>query len=160
MDGVPYLAEGHFVICFARYMVLFTAQVVNVCCCAEVRSTERNKLVYRCQVLGSKGCGKSCFVRGLLGKGLQVPADLDEGEAVTIRAITVPNSTSPVYLVVCQCQSTELSDSGPYSCRKMHFLMRTWWMLLQWWPMCWTNVMWCACSLTGLTLTLSLWPPL
>ncbi len=67
----------------------------------EVRSTERNKLVYRCQLLGGKGCGKSAFVRGLVGKEkMQVSAEMEEGEAVSIKAITLPNSASPVYLVV------------------------------------------------------------
>lgn len=72
------------------------------CMSAEVKSTERNKLVYRCQVFGGKGCGKSSFVRGLLGKkSSQVSTDLEEGEAVAIRAVTLPNSTASVYLVVC-----------------------------------------------------------
>lgn len=67
-----------------------------------MKSHERNKLVYRCQVLGGKGCGKSSFVRGLVGKE-QASAftDMDEiGDAVTVKAITLPDSTSPIYLVV------------------------------------------------------------
>lgn len=69
---------------------------------SEVKSTERNKLVYRCQVFGGKGCGKSSFVRGLLGKeSSQVSTDLEEGGSVSIRAVTLPNSTASVYLVVC-----------------------------------------------------------
>lgn len=68
----------------------------------EVKSHQRDKLVYRCQILGGKGCGKSSFVRGLVGKQ-QAPALLDQeelGEAVTVKAITLPDSTSPIYLVV------------------------------------------------------------
>lgn len=67
-----------------------------------MKSNQRNKLVYRCQVLGGKGCGKSSFVRGLVMKE-QVPVfvDMEEGEAVTIKAITLPDSASPIYLVVC-----------------------------------------------------------
>lgn len=68
----------------------------------EVRSAERNKLVYRCQLLGGKRCGKSAFVRGLVGKEkMLVSAEMEEAEAVAIKAITLPNSASPVYLVVC-----------------------------------------------------------
>lgn len=70
------------------------------CSFSEIKSNQRTKLVYRCQVLGGKGCGKSSFVRGLLGKGqMAIPADV-EVEAVSIKAITLPNSASYVYLVV------------------------------------------------------------
>lgn len=65
----------------------------------EVRSNERNKLVYRCLVLGSTGCGKSSFVRGLIGRE-QVAASMEEGDAVAIKTITLPNSTSSVYLML------------------------------------------------------------
>ena len=34
----------------------------------EVRPHERQKSVYRCRVMGSKNCGKTTFVRGLIGK--------------------------------------------------------------------------------------------
>ena len=34
----------------------------------EVRPHERQKSVYRCRVMGSKDCGKTTFVRGLIGK--------------------------------------------------------------------------------------------
>lgn len=67
-----------------------------------MKSSERNKLVYRCQLLGGKGCGKSAFVRGLVGKEKLIVSDeLEEAEAVAIKPITLPNSTTPVYLVVC-----------------------------------------------------------
>ena len=35
---------------------------------AEVQPGDRQKSVFRCRVLGSKACGKSAFVRGLVGK--------------------------------------------------------------------------------------------
>ena len=89
----------------------------------EVKSHQRNKLVYRCQVLGGKGCGKSSFVRGLVRKE-QAPAEEELGDAVTVKAITLPESTSPIYLVVGNTRLTGNSISighfvtAPGECRR------------------------------------------
>ena len=75
--------------------------VVCICVLAEVGLSQHTKLVYRCQVLGGKGCGKSSFIRGLVGKEMAlVPEELQEEEAMSIKALTLPSSTSPVYLLV------------------------------------------------------------
>lgn len=66
--------------------------------CSEVKATQRNKTVYHCQVLGGQGCGKTALVQGLVGKELVgAPSDM---ESVAVKALTVPNSVEPIYLVV------------------------------------------------------------
>ena len=79
-----------------------------VCVITEVPVSQHSKIVYHCQVLGGKGCGKSSFVRGLVGKEMAlVPEELQYEEAMSIKALTLPSSTSPIYLLVCM--STFLS---------------------------------------------------
>ena len=63
--------------------------------------SQHKKTVYRCQVLGGKGCGKSSFVRGLVGKALEeVPEEVQVEESMSIRSLTLPSSAAPVYLLV------------------------------------------------------------
>jgi Ras family protein T1 len=68
----------------------------------EVRSGQKVKSVYHCQVLGERGGGKSTFVRGLIGREQVVGQGEEEGEeeeeAVTIRSLPVAGST--VYLIL------------------------------------------------------------
>ena len=67
----------------------------------EVQPHEREKSVYRCRILGSMECGKSSFVRGLVGKENEGPhADIVGDEAMSVRALTLPNLNKEIYLVV------------------------------------------------------------
>ncbi len=67
----------------------------------EVAAGQLKKSVYFCQVLGGKGCGKSAFVHGLVGKGTEkIPEELQEEDALSIRSLTLPAVSSPVYLLV------------------------------------------------------------
>ena len=67
----------------------------------EVALGQLKKSVYTCQVMGSRGCGKSSFVRGLIGKGLApVPEELQVEEAMSIKSLTLPATPGPVYLLV------------------------------------------------------------
>ena len=53
--------------------------------------------------MGDKECGKSTFVRGLIGKEECLNPDEAGDEAMTVRALTLPNSSKHIYLVVCFC---------------------------------------------------------
>ena len=67
----------------------------------EVQAHERDKSVYRCRVLGSMECGKTQFVRGLVGKENSEPLSDEIGEeAMSVRALTLPNVNKEIYLVV------------------------------------------------------------
>ena len=67
----------------------------------EVQAHERDKSVYRCRVLGSTECGKSSFVRGLVGKELSdAQSDVMGEEAMSVCALTLPNVNKEIYLVV------------------------------------------------------------
>ena len=67
----------------------------------EVRPHERDKMVYRCRVLGSMECGKSSFVRGLVGKETSdALSDIVGEEAMSVRALTLSNVNKEIYLVV------------------------------------------------------------
>ena len=67
----------------------------------EVQPHERDKSVYRCRVLGSMECGKSSFVRGLVGKeNVEPHADIVGDESMSVRALTLPNDNKEIYLVV------------------------------------------------------------
>ena len=50
---------------------VFVSPCVCVCVCVyilEVAPHDRQRKVYWCRVMGGRGCGKSGFVRGLVGK--------------------------------------------------------------------------------------------
>lgn len=64
----------------------------------EVRPHERQKSVYRCRVLGSKNCGKTTFVRGLVGKEQSPYPDIEGEEAVSVKSLTL--AESHIYLVL------------------------------------------------------------
>jgi len=74
----------------------------KVCLCVtEVGLGQLKKSVYKCQVMGGRGCGKSSFVRGLVGKGLApVPEELQVEEAMSVKSLTLPDVPGPVYLLV------------------------------------------------------------
>ena len=68
---------------------------------SEVSAHERDKSIYRCRVMGSMDCGKTCFVRGLVGKeNAEPPSDEVGEEAMSVRALTLPNVNKEIYLVV------------------------------------------------------------
>ncbi len=65
--------------------------------CLDVEPTDPERNVYHCRVLGGKGCGKTSFVRGLIGQS-KVAGDGEE--AMTIKGLTLPNTQQLIYLVV------------------------------------------------------------
>jgi len=63
----------------------------------DVEADDGDRVVFTCRVMGSTGCGKTSFVRGLIGKG-DTPSDGEE--ALTIKGLTLPSTQHISYLVV------------------------------------------------------------
>lgn len=70
---------------------------MRVCACVDVEPTDPERSVYHCRVLGGKRCGKTSFVRGLIGQSEVVG---DGEEAMTIKGLNLPNTQQLIYLVV------------------------------------------------------------
>ena len=75
--------------------------VTPLCDWLDVEAMDPDRSVYHCRVLGGRGCGKTSFVRGLIGQS-EVAAE-DGEEAMTIKGLTLPDTQRQVYLVVSLC---------------------------------------------------------
>ena len=75
--------------------------VTPLCDWLDVEAMDPDRSVYHCRVLGARGCGKTSFVRGLIGQS-EVAAE-DGEEAMTIKGLTLPDTQRQVYLVVSLC---------------------------------------------------------
>ena len=71
--------------------------LVTLCLCVDVEPSDPERCVYNCRVMGGRECGKTSFVRALIG---QQDVGGDDDEAMTIKGLTLPDTQSIKYLVV------------------------------------------------------------
>ncbi|XP_003388429.2 PREDICTED: mitochondrial Rho GTPase 1-A-like [Amphimedon queenslandica] len=64
----------------------------------EVQPRGHEKSVFRCRVMGGRGCGKTTFCRSLISKMKDVTKDGDEDEVICIKSVTSANRR--IYLVL------------------------------------------------------------
>lgn len=64
----------------------------------ELQPRDKSRKVYRCRVMGSRGCGKTSFCRSLIVKDKNALLDKDENDTICIKSLPLGNTS--VYLIV------------------------------------------------------------
>lgn len=67
----------------------------------EVLPRDKSKTVFRCKIMGGRGCGKTTFCRALILKSKESLLQRDEDEVICIKSLSAGNSR--IYLILHEC---------------------------------------------------------